>query len=256
MSKETVYFGIPLISRSAAKNWSHVTQLFNNTLASIYNQSCDNFKVLVACHDIPAIDSAYEDKTEFIQVDSPIPTTPWEMMLDKGIKKHAVVQRLHALGGGYHMFMDADDLVHCDLVDYVLNQQQPNGYVLKYGYEFDQGRNMLRKLNNFDQVCGSCAIVYFYPEDLPSEQDPKIDGYFDQFRNHQLWKQVALQHHRPLAIVPFKAALYVRNTGKNHSARFLKRKLKQKLFFLFGGMSATEEIEKAFCLANGKLCSS
>ncbi len=130
MNSGILYFGIPLISRQAARNWDVITRLFNNTLASIFNQSNGNFKVLVACHDIPTIDPSYKSKTEFLPVDAPIPVTNAERMSDKGKKKQALAKRLHELGGGYLMFLDADDLVHRELVSYVLSQQHPHGLKL------------------------------------------------------------------------------------------------------------------------------
>lgn len=255
MNKDIIYIGIPLISREVARDWNNVTRLFNNTLASIYNQSCDNFKVLVACHEVPSIDPAFSHRTEFITVESPVPNTNWEMMLDKGVKKHAIARRLHELGGGYHMFMDADDLIHCELISYVLNQQHPHGYLLKQGYEFDESRNTLRRVRNFDQLCGSCAIVYFYPEDLPSENNKNLDGYFNQFKGHALWERLAIEHGRPLIQVPFEAAVYVRNTGENHSTRVWKRRLKQKLSLLLGGANVDETIRKNFHIPTSKTAS-
>ena len=48
-----VFFGIALKARATAKSWALVVRDFNRTLASIYNQSNPNFRVLVGCHEIP-----------------------------------------------------------------------------------------------------------------------------------------------------------------------------------------------------------
>jgi hypothetical protein len=52
---QTVFFGIPLKARAVSKNWDWTVRDFNRTLASIYNQTNPNFRVLVGCHDLPAL---------------------------------------------------------------------------------------------------------------------------------------------------------------------------------------------------------
>lgn len=95
-----IYFGIPLRSRGASKNWENVCRLFNRTLASVYNQTDPNFKIIVACHEIPALTREYDDRVEFLRSGTPIPTNPREMMLDKGYKVSLIAQYLKDAGGG------------------------------------------------------------------------------------------------------------------------------------------------------------
>lgn len=253
MSGNTVYFGIPLISRGAANSWDAATRLFNNTLASIYNQSNDQFRVLVACHDIPVIEPQYAIKTKFIQVQRPIPQTSDEKMQDKTAKKLVLGCHLRSLGGGYLMFLDADDLVHRDLVDYALTQQHPHGYVLKRGYELNVRQRKVRPLRQLDKYCGSCAIINFQPQDLPrSPQDQHPGCYFLKFKAHSTWEKVAAEHNRHLAKVPFEAAVYVRNTGQNHSSTVPnlrhRLRLKQQLLALLENRAVSREIQDDFCI--------
>jgi hypothetical protein len=248
MNSEILYFGIPLISRKAAHNWDVVTRIFNSTLTSIFNQSNDNFRVLVGCCDVPTISPTFESKIEFITIDAPIPTTSAERMQDKGAKKQAIGRRLHELGGGYLMFMDADDLVHRELVSHVLRHQHPHGYLLKRGYEMDMQKKTLRRVKNFDQICGSCAVVRFDVDDLPSTLNDNQNVYFNQFGNHKLWHRVATEHNRPLAEIPFEAMIYVRNTGENYITQLPKLTFKQKLLALFKQASINERITKDFSL--------
>lgn len=253
MSRNTLYFGIPLISRGAAKDWNVTTQLFNNTLASIYNQSNDQFRVLVACHDIPRIEPQYAAKTEFLRVQRPIPKTSDEKMHDKAAKKIVLGHRLRSLGGGYLMFLDADDLVHRNLVNYALTQQHPHGYVLKRGYELNVRQKKVRPLRELDKYCGSCAIIYFQPEDLPLDPQDRYSGrYFLKFKAHRTWEQVAAEHNRPLAKVPFEATVYVRNTGQNHSSTVPnlrhRLRLKQQLLALLENRAVSREIQDNFCI--------
>lgn len=94
-------FAIPLRSKHSSNNWSTVCDAFNRTLRSVCNQTCKEFRVLVAYHDMPEIAKDIDlSKIEFIKVDSPLPNNYKEQMLDKGWKVRTLAVRLHELGGG------------------------------------------------------------------------------------------------------------------------------------------------------------
>jgi len=180
-------------------------------------------------------------------LNSPIPITSDEKMVDKTIKKLAIGYQLRLHGGGYLMFLDTDNLVHCHLVEYVLDHQHPHGYISKRGYELDTRQQKIRPLKSLDRLCVSCAIVYFQSDDLPTHpQDDSSGTYFSQFKAHPTWEQVAARHHRPLASIPFEVVIYVRNTGQNHSS-FVpnlrhRLRLKQRLLALLENRLLNAEI--------------
>ena len=99
-----IYFVIPLRSKAASHNWEGVTRNFNRTLESCYNQTNPDFRIFVACHDIPTLDQEYDDRVTFLPVTIPTPTNYKEMMFDKGYKMHtcmhAVQKELTKLNGG------------------------------------------------------------------------------------------------------------------------------------------------------------
>lgn len=95
-----IYFGIPLRSKEASKDWDSVTRVFNRTLQSVYRQTDPNFKIFVACHDIPKLDKEYDERVQFLISDQPTPKTKKEMMLDKGWKVSMIAEELKRLGGG------------------------------------------------------------------------------------------------------------------------------------------------------------
>lgn len=72
-----LYFTIALRSPYSTNNWPSVLKDFNNTLRSIFNQTCDEFRVLVGCSEIPALDDTYDDRLRFITANLPLPQT-WE----------------------------------------------------------------------------------------------------------------------------------------------------------------------------------
>ena len=64
-----IYFGIPLRSKATANDWDKVSLFFNRTLWSVYRQTDSDFRIIVACHDIPELVHDFDGRVEFIQVD-------------------------------------------------------------------------------------------------------------------------------------------------------------------------------------------
>ena len=226
------YFGIPLISKKAAVNWEQTVDLLNATLASIAQQSCDQFHCLIACHDIPPINKEFKKFVTFLQVDAPIPTGITEMRQDKGRKKRRLSAHFVEQGEGYLMFLDSDDLVHKDLVKYALETDNPNGYIVQIGYEYNSHTNRLMRRNNFNNICGSCGIFRLKPEDR--EVDKQSDAFFyNKLQSHKEFDAVCAAHNRPLQPIPFPAVVYLRTADITISTRFFKAKglrlLKQQI---------------------------
>ena len=118
-------FCIPLRSKEVSKDWNKVSLLFNRTLESVYNQTNGNFKIFVACHQIPTLNQTYDDRVQFIIVNTKIPITYMDMMGDKDSKiytcqnaarKYLIEQNLK---GSYFMNVDSDDLISCKIADFV-----------------------------------------------------------------------------------------------------------------------------------------
>ncbi|MFW6389744.1 MAG: hypothetical protein ACOCZT_01390 [Halanaerobiales bacterium] len=162
-----IIFGIPLMSKQVAKDWDLVSMLFNRTLYSCYNQTDNEFKIVVACHEIPKLNKEYDSRVEFIQVDAPIPKTQHDKMIDKGYKTHTIAMRVRELGGGHAMLVDADDLVSCHLAEFVKSNPNENGFYVKIGYVYFLGNNYMKKLRKFSS--GTCCIINYKIEDLPNK---------------------------------------------------------------------------------------
>ena len=215
-----IYFGIPLRSKETSNNWENVSEFFNRTLWSVYNQTDPNFKVIVACHEIPKLRHFYDERVEFIQVQAPIPHSKEEMMLDKGYKIHTIGMRIREYGGGFTMMVDADDIQSNRIAEYVNNHPNANGFVSSNGYYYHIGDDFVKKGRKFPN--GSSTIVKYTIEDLPSAHYP----YMEESKNsnpHILRKRhgeipkICKELGRPLEKLPFIASIYVRDTGDNHS---------------------------------------
>lgn len=221
--EELLYFIIPLISRKASKDWNMVSELFNRTLWSCYNQTDPNFRIIVACHDIPELTQKYDSRVEFIRVtenEAPIPKTQEEKMMDKGYKTHILAMRLRELGGGYAMMVDGDDLVSCHLAEFVNKNPNQNGFYVKTGYVYFVGDNYMKIMPKFSS--GSACIVNYSVEDLPSDSTGARTSNNDKNpwiirKRHGGIVPFCEQTGRPLKPLPFKGAVYVLGSGENHS---------------------------------------
>lgn len=132
---------------------------FNRTLWSVYNQTDPDFKILVACHDVPVLTHEYDERVEFLRVDSPIPTTKEEMMLDKGHKIHTIGMKIREYGGGFTMMVDADDIQSNRIAAYVNAHPNANGFLSRNGYYYHVGDDFIKKGHKFPN--GSSTIVKY-----------------------------------------------------------------------------------------------
>lgn len=217
-----IYFGIPLRSKAASNDWSSVTRVFNRTLRSVYRQTDPDFKIFVACHDIPALDKEYDGRVRFLISDQPTPTTGNEMMLDKGWKVSMIAAEIKRLGGGYTMLVDSDDIISNRVAEYVNFHPGENGFLSRHGYVYNDGFSYMKRILAPHRICGSCAIIHYSDRDLPDEMPKDLwdDSPKDKWiirRSHRTLPDYLAEHGRKLEIMPFPTTVYVRNTGDNHS---------------------------------------
>ena len=114
--KMTVTFGIPFGGRSAFVDWDRTVFHLNATIASIYGQLDPNFRIIVACTDLPGLSISTDDRLEFLYCAQAEEVTFAGLNTDGGRKRHRIAQRARELGGGYLMLADADDLMSNQLV--------------------------------------------------------------------------------------------------------------------------------------------
>ena len=217
-----IFFGIPLRSKAASNDWGKVEKIFNRTLRSIYRQTCPDFRIIVACHDIPVLEQTCDDRVEFLVSDAPLPTSRREMMLDKGWKLSMIAKRVRELGSGYVMMVDSDDLISDRIAQFCAEHPDENGFLSGNGYVYNEGLAYAKKIHKIYGICGSCAIVNYRPEDLPEElpvgiSDEEVQRRFVFRRSHRQIPEDLAAAGRPLAPLPFPGVVYVRNTGDNHS---------------------------------------
>ena len=214
-----ISFLIPLRSKITSKNWDLTQHLLNNTLKSVFNQIDPEFRVFIACHELPELDREYDDRLTIFQVDYPPPGRVEDQLTDKYYKKRHLVRMVQDIGGRYIMFVDSDDYVSNRLVTFVKAHEHPSGWVIDNGWELDAGKNLMRPTPKFNNICGTSAIlnisVLQYPVDTTFSDYKRENIYLFDF-GHNEWNQILDSRNEPrLAYIPFRAAVYVINNGTN-----------------------------------------
>lgn len=215
-----VNFCIPLLPKARAQDWATVCELLEQTLTSLDGQSNRNFRVIMAVHDVPDLKRDYDFEIRMLEAKWAVEDTSSDKLRDKRRKKIMLYQEVRAVGGGFAMQLDADDLVSSRLVNYVLEQDDPNGYIVDRGYAFDWSARSLAPIpgvfsKSFDSVCGSCAIIRYAPEDLPMPRDQDKSRLYYQLKQHAHYAEVMESFGRPLSHIPFPGAVYVLNHDNN-----------------------------------------
>ena len=216
MSGEPFTFGIPLIARAAAQDWPLVQALLGLSLRSLAGQGDRDFRVIVAGHDRPAIDTAVP--LHFLRVDWPVQALRADN-LDRGRKVQAINEMVLAGGGGLLMILDADDWVDIRLVALARETILPGqiGAVIERGFAIDpRGRALPIPHEAFDQtfdrLCGSSVVARLDP----SGRDALHRDPYAVLHEHYRFADLARERDalcRPLAV----EGAYVVNTTVNHS---------------------------------------
>ena len=229
----SVTFGIPIPPASVG-NWQHTCVMLNMTLTSALAQTDPRFKIIIAGHEKPELKIMQDKRIHFIQSHKRMTNNNDGKKRDKDHKTDLILKKHCEEGAGYFMPLDADDLIHRDLVKYILSDNNKLGYSIRHGYALDWQNRSLAPIPGawdatFDNVCGSSAIFYlqfgdFFNNDCPSKY--KKPSYF--WASHGYWSVVAQEWGRPLSNIPFLACIYVVNHSQNLSFNMQRTYVRQK----------------------------
>jgi hypothetical protein len=215
-------FAIALKPKSVSSDWQQVEANLRRTIRSA-RASDPAARVLVAGHDEPEL-GELADGVVVLRVPFPEPTSTAEGGQDKSAKRRYAAAWLREMmrdgDEAYIMFLDADDLVHRDLVAHVRSSGEPS-YVARSGYIADLERRVLRhRRTDFDKTCGSSFVFRFARAELPAAWDD-LSAPFSQFgsapdqRGHPEYDQVAADLGRPPIAFPIPAVTYVVNHAES-----------------------------------------
>lgn len=218
-----IYFVIPLRSKAASRDWQAVEQNFNRTLESCYHQTNPEFRIVVAYHDMPHLEEHYDERVRFVQATNPLPNNYKEMMRDKGIKMHMLMQTVRQwLGekqGAYILPVDADDLVSNRLAAFFAGRNDGLSYTSRFGWIWQSQSSIITKAKDLWRTCGSCTVIYYLREELPDTdflcRDESKEYIFQ--RSHRFLPAYARSIGKEFGVLPFPSTVYVLGTGENHS---------------------------------------
>jgi hypothetical protein len=137
-------FIIPLKSKKVSDSWETACKLFERTLKSVCNQTSDDFRVIVVCHEKPEIDFKHPN-VEYVKVDFDLSKADkWEWkQVDKGRKLLKGVVYAGKFSPSHIMFVDADDCVSKHLAKFVNGNKECNGWFVNKGYKYKEGNNLI-----------------------------------------------------------------------------------------------------------------
>lgn len=217
-----------------SSDYGRVLQLLRDTLSSVCAQEHADFRVVVVCNEVPS--KPYEDpRVVFVPVDFPPPSTlngprtglP-AIRRDRGAKYAVGVSVARQLGADYVMFFDADDFVHRGLVAWCRSQDGAPGYFVQRGLIWKPGSGLYGHLDDFHKWCGTCNILStrllaVSRQVSPTSSLEQIEASLDpEFLHTILGAHPFVVDHfaargEVFLPVPFRAAVYLRDSGENHS---------------------------------------
>lgn len=231
-----VSFLIPLQAKSNDEQWSVVSGLLGVTIRSILRQTDPRFRILICGQDRPDMADLDDPRITFIQISAPRPGAETkEKRRDKSAKKNILLRAAQENADGYVMLLDANDLVHHGLVDYVITTGNPNGYLVETGFLEDMATGTMALSSTllkkpFHQYCGSCSV-------LPSPRT--ADDMDFLLRPHAAWAEESLLLGRPLQTIPFPAVVYRVNSAVQLS--FERRQSNDFFRTVYASISAADD---------------
>lgn len=211
-----IFFGIPLRSRSTTDNWPQVCSLFEATLASIRCQTDPDLRIVLACHEQPAVKGIDDPRLVTLTCNVPSPGKQVaRQFIDKRYKLRMLLEHVCRSGGGYLVMMDADDLVSRRLTAHIRADDNGRGYLFRRGYILSKARRRFRLVEDFYRHSGTSAVFHLRQSDLTTLED----GFLKQvgLGSHPDYPEIAARAGRPLTDIPFPAAVYIRHHGENLS---------------------------------------
>jgi len=177
--KPSVVFLIPFASRTVKSNWEAACAHLRQTLISIQNSTSGNYRVVVAGHEAPDFDAAFDSRFIFLPLHHPIHVHKDRFIsarLDKLAKYDAAWNYAKSIWRpGYVMKLDADDLISSRLVGWLENFGGEAGYLIKRGWLWSSGsRRLIQRTESLDRECGSCLIIRC---DLADKKGPFLTNF-------------------------------------------------------------------------------
>ncbi len=210
---EAFYFGIPMIPLSYTRDPQGALALLRTTVASLLRQTDPNFQIWIAAEE--TLPLGFRDP-RIHWLHSPPQARGWK---DMRWRQTRIAAQLRNAGGGWLMFVDADDLVSRRVVRHVRShRERADGFLARVGWEYDCRAMRIRLAPRFWNMCGTSLAIRWRPEELPeSPSSEPCDEYILTARNHSFWPAGCRDRGKVMRAFPFPPAVYRIFHGDNLS---------------------------------------
>ena len=232
-----VIFATPLISKNRAFDWGVICANLAATVGSLRHQTSEKWRMVICGQDCPD-GITFDDQVKFLPYEvADTETDKNALNFDKWHKIKQITAHLAQTetGDGYLFQLDADDIVHPDLVAHITADNNGQGYYITQGYMVDLatheigylGARSLRRpfAKPFNRECGSCVAARFDFREGPAFQEP-----LNARGRHKDMHDNLAAYGFTLDPIPFPAGIYVVNHGEN--IRLRRGKMDAKISYL------------------------
>ena len=219
-------FIIPVRHQDNARDWSLLKANLVQTIASISNQTNDDWRGIIVANegaDLPDLPERFSvERVTFPpnnlhEIDKADLEAVYDAFrADKG--RRVLKGMLAARDSRFFMIVDDDDFVSARIVQHVSENPDANGWTIDRGYIWDDGGKLLLGHNEFNHICGTSLIVRADNYGLPERfEDASLDWIKSMLGSHVRIADILAGRGTPLVQLPFHGAVYRVAHGGSHS---------------------------------------
>jgi hypothetical protein len=223
-----VTFIIPVRHQDNARDWSLLKANLVQTIASISNQTNDDWRGIIVANegaDLPDLPERFSvERVTFPpnnlhEIDKANIEDVYDAFrADKG--RRVLKGMLAARDSRFFMIVDDDDFVSARIVQHASENRDANGWTIERGYIWDDGGKLLLGYDEFNHLCGTSLIVRSDLYGLPERfEDASLDWIKSMLGSHVRIADILAKRGTPLAPLPFRGAVYrVAHAGSHSKA--------------------------------------
>jgi hypothetical protein len=159
-----VTFFTPIFEKQRAPDWNTVVQNLQTTVKAVRDQTNQNWRMIICSQDEPeGID--FDDQVVFLEYPTKHCGESDKLLKLRYISRFVARQYRD---DGYAFFLDGDDIPHPDLVKFIVEDNNGQGYYVDQGYSADLTTGDVfehvesdGRPKPFYLCCGSCNAVRF-----------------------------------------------------------------------------------------------
>ena len=221
-----VTFIIPVRHQDNARDWSLLKANLAQTVASISNQTIDNWRGIIVANegaDLPDLPERFSvERVTFPpndmheRVNAGIEDFRDAFRIDKG--RRVLMGMLRARDSRFFMIVDDDDFVSARIVQYVSENLDANGWTIDRGYIWDHGGKFFLGYDDFNHLCGTSLIIRSDLYGLPDRfEQASPDWIKSMLGSHIRIAEILAGRGTPLTTLPFRGAVYRVAHSGSHS---------------------------------------